>query len=111
MGHRKPRKPRKGRASEQSITRRGLRIYQRGDQIKALSGDRRDMASQGTKGVWCRVSFAGESPACECRCKHIAAVKHALLISSEAALGKKIGIMEQDLACPDCGTKKYSRDG
>ena len=29
MGHRRPRKPRKGRASEQSITRRGLCIYQK----------------------------------------------------------------------------------
>ena len=34
MGHRKLRK---GRASEQGITRRGLDIYQKGDQIKALS--------------------------------------------------------------------------
>ena len=55
-----PGNPERGRASEQSITRRGLRIYQRGDQIKALSGDRWDVASQGTEGVWCRVSFAGE---------------------------------------------------
>ncbi len=120
MGHRKPRKPRKGRASEQSITRRGLDIYQKGDQIKALSGDRWDVASQGTEGAWYRVSLAGESPACECayhttgkgcRCKHIAAVEHVLLISSEAALGRKIDIREQDLACPDCKEKKYSRDG
>ena len=117
MGHRKPRK---GRASEQSITRRGLRIYQKGDQIKALSGDRWDVASQGTKGVWYRVSFAGESPTCECayhttgkgcRCKHIAAVEHVLFISSEAALGRKVDVGKQDLACPDCWAKKYSRDG
>ena len=117
MGHRKPRK---GRASEYSITRRGLRIYQKGDQTKALSGDRWDVASQGTEGVWYRVSFAGKSPTCECayhttgkrcRCKHIAAVKHALLISPKAALGRKVDVREQDLACPDCGAKKYSRDG
>ena len=120
MGRRKPGKPRKGRASEQGITRRRLRIYQKGDQIKALSGDRWDVTSQDAKGVWCRVSFAGGSPTCKCayhatgkgcRCKHIAAVEHALLISSEAALGRKIDIGEQDLACPDCGAKKYSRDG
>ena len=49
-------------------------------------------------------SFAGESPTCECayhttgkgcRCKHIAAVEHTLLISSEAAFGKKVDVKEQ----------------
>ena len=78
------------------------------------------MASQGTKGVWYRVSFAGKNPTCECichttgkgcRCRHIAAVEHALLISSEAALCKKADIREHDLACLDCGEKKYARDG
>ena len=86
MERKKPRKPRKGRASEQCITRRGLHIHQKGDQIRALTGNRWDVASQGTEGVWYRVSFAGESPTCECayhttgkgcRCKHIAAVEHA----------------------------------
>ena len=57
-------KPRKGRATEQRITLRGLHIYQKGDQIKTLSGNRWDVASQGTEGVWYRVSFAGESPTC-----------------------------------------------
>ena len=89
-----------------------------GDQIKALIGNRWDVASQGTKGVLYRVSFAGEGHICGCayhttgkgcRRKHIAAVEHALLISPEAALGKKIDIREQVLACPDCGTK-YSSD-
>ena len=117
MGHRKPRK---GRASEQSITRRGLDIYQKGDQIKTLSGNRWDVASQGTEDAWYRVPLAGKSPTCECayhatgegcRCKHIAAAWHALLISSEATLGKKVDVREHDLACPDCGAKKYSRDG
>ena len=55
------------------------------------------MASQGTEGVWYRVPFAGESHACGCahhatgkgcRCKHAAAVEHALLISSGAAIGR-----------------------
>ena len=33
-------KPRKGRASESCITLRGLHIYQKGNQIKALSRNR-----------------------------------------------------------------------
>ena len=66
MERKKPRKPRRGRASEQSIMRRGLRIYQKGDQIRALTGNRWDVASQDTEGVWYRISFAGESPTCEC---------------------------------------------
>ena len=120
MGRRKPRKPRKGRASEQAITRRGLHIYQKGDQIKALTGNRWDVASQGTEGVWYRVSFAGKSPTCECpyhttgkgcRCKHIAAVEHTLLISSEAALGKKVDVKEKELVCPDCKKGEHTRDG
>ena len=47
----------------------------------------------------------------ECRCKHIAAVEHLLLISSEASLGKKISIEEHKLKCPKCKKKKYVRDG
>ena len=58
-------KPRKGRASEQCITRRGLHIYQKGDQIKDIGGNRWDVASQSTEGAWYRVSFGGESPTCE----------------------------------------------
>ncbi len=120
MGHKKPRKRRKGRASEQCITRRGLHIYQRGGQIRTLGGSLWDVASQGTEGVWYRVSFAGESPTCECayhatgkgcRCKHIAAVEHALLISSEATLGRKVDVKEQELECPKCKERKYARDG
>ena len=119
MGCKKPRKPRNGRASEQCITRRGLRIYQKGDQIKDLGWNRWD-GLPGHEGVWYRVSFAGESPACECvyhttgkgcRCKHIAAVEHALLISSEATLGKKVDVKEQDLVCSDCKKEEYTRDG
>ena len=120
MGCKKPRKPRKGRTSEQCITRRGLRIYQKGDQIRALTGHRWDVASQSGEGVWYRVSFAGESPTCECtyhttgkgcRCKHIAAVEHTLLISSEATFGKKVDIKEHELKCPGCKKKEYTRDG
>ena len=40
MGQKNTRKPRNGRASEQCITRRGLHIYQKGDQIKTLTGNR-----------------------------------------------------------------------
>ena len=113
-------KSRKGRVSEQTITRRGLRIYQKGDQIKTLNGNRWDVASQGTEGVRYRVSFAGESPTCECayhttgkgrRCKHIAAVEHMLLISSEASLGRKVDIKERELGCPKCKESKFARDG
>ena len=63
---RKPRKPRKGRASEQCITRRGLRIYQKEDHIKNLGGNRWDVASHSTEGVWYRVWFADVSLTCEC---------------------------------------------
>ena len=121
MGHKKPRrKPRKGRASEQAITRRGLRIYQQGDQIKTLTGMRWDVASQSTEGKWYRVSFACESSTCECayhttgkacRCKHIAAIEHLLLISSEASLGKKISVKEHELKCPKCKEKNYVCNG
>ncbi len=51
----KHKKSRKGRASEQSITRRGLHIYQKGNQIKYLGGNRWDVASQGTEDVLYRV--------------------------------------------------------
>lgn len=111
MGCKKPRKLRKGRASEQDITRRGLHIYQKGDQIKYLGGNRWDVTSQSTEDTRYRVSFAGKSPMCECthhttgkgcRCKHIAAVEHTLFISSEAALGKKVDIKKQHMVCPHC---------
>ena len=77
------------------------------------------MASQSEEGVWYRVSFADKSPTCECayhptgngcRCKHITAVEHELLISSEAALGKKIEINEHKPMCSKCKEKKYTRD-
>ena len=109
MGRKKPRKPRNGRASEQCITRRGLRIHQKGDQIKTLTGHRWDVASQSEEGVWYRVSFAGDSPTCECayhttgkgcRCKHIAAVEHTLLISSDATFGKKVDVKEKESVLP-----------
>ncbi len=58
MGRKKPRKPRNGRTSEQSMTRRGLRIYQKGDQIKTLTGHRWDVASQSEEGVRYGASFA-----------------------------------------------------
>ena len=51
-GHKKPRK---GRASEQCMTRRGLHIYQKEDQIKDLGGNRWDVASQSMEGACYRV--------------------------------------------------------
>ena len=60
MRCRKPRKRRRGRASERCMTRRGLRIYRKGDQIKTLTGNRWDVASQSAEGAWYRVSFTGE---------------------------------------------------
>ena len=38
------------RKIRQAITRRGLRIYQKGDQIKTLSEKRWEVASQNTDG-------------------------------------------------------------
>ena len=119
-GRRNSRKLRKGRVVETAITRRGLRIYQRGGQIKAPKGNRRGVASQSTEGAWCRVSFAGESPTCECayhttgkgcRCKHIAAVEHMLLIQSQPAGGKPTAVGGQKLRCPGCKKTKYTPHG
>ena len=44
-----------GVVSEQAITRRGLKICQKGDQIKALTENRWDVASQSTDGIGCRL--------------------------------------------------------
>ena len=74
----------------------------------------------GCGGAWYRVSFAGESPTCRCsyhatgkgcRCRHMAAVEHDLPMSSEAALGRKVGINEHEPKCPGCKKRKYARDG
>ena len=90
-----------------------------GDHIKDIGGNQWDVASQSTEGVWYRVSFADVSPTCECmyyttgkgcRCKHIAAVEHTLLISSEATLGKKVDIKKQCMMCPHCKKGEYTRD-
>ena len=79
-----------------------------------------DVASQNTDGNRYWVSFEFEHSTCECAyhttgkecgCKHIAAVEHLLLISSEAALGKKISVEEHELKCPTCKKKKFVRDG
>ena len=85
---------RRGKVSQKTITRRGLRIYQKDGQIKALGGDRWDVASQSVNDEWYRVSMSLEGPTCECkyhatgrrrRCNHIAAVEQPLSISSEPA--------------------------
>ena len=44
------------------------------------------------------------------QCKPIAAVENLLLISSEAALGRKISVKEYERRCPECKKKKYVRE-
>ena len=53
-----PKKPRKGRVSEQAITRRGRRICAKGGQIRTLTGNRWDVASQGTEGRWYKGEYS-----------------------------------------------------
>ena len=100
-------------SSEQAITRRGLKICQKGDQIKTLTENRWDVASQSTENVWYRVSFDGKAPTCECpyhikgegrRCKHIAAIEHILLISEELSHDNHITIKKPEVQCPDCNS-------
>ena len=111
---------RRGKVSQKTITRRGLRICQKDGQIKALSGDRWDVASQSVNDEWYRVSMSLEGPTCECkyhatgrgrRCKHIAAVEQLLSISSEPAPAEHIVIEEQEMRCPKCKCMDYTRDG
>ena len=80
---------RRGRPSQHAITRHGLRICQKDGQIKALGGDRWDVASQSVNDEWYRVPMSLEGPTCECkyhatgrgrRCKHVAAVEAAVHI-------------------------------
>lgn len=111
---------RKGRVSEEVITRRGLAIYQKGGQIKAISKTSWDVASQNTEGKQYRVSFATSAPTCECRyhstgngsrCKHISAVEHLMLAEAESSHNEKVIIREQKLACPKCNKTEYVRNG
>ncbi|MBI1657501.1 MAG: hypothetical protein IS632_01830 [Thaumarchaeota archaeon] len=120
MRRKKLRKSRKDRASEQCITRRGLPIHQKRDQIKTLTWNRWDVAFRDTEGVWCRVSFAGESPTCECAyhamgkecmCKHIAAVEHILPIRSRPSHGKGIALGRQDLGRPTARMRNIPATG
>ena len=111
---------RKGKVSQKTITRRGLRICQKDGQIRTLTGERWDVASESKDGGWYQVSFARDGPTCECayhvhgrgrRCKHIAAVERLLLISSKRAPGNHVVIKEQELRCPDCKKQNYKRNG
>lgn len=95
----KSRKPRKGVAPGKDTTPCVLHIFQEGGQTKALSGNRRGVASQGAEGAWHRVSFAGETPTYECAYhatgkgrRHMAVVEHMLLIRSQSASGKSIAV-------------------
>ena len=112
---------RKGRVSEEVITRRGLAIYQKGDQIKAISKTSWDVASQNMEGKQYRVSFATSAPTCKCkyystgngtRCKHISAVEHLMLAEVESESShEKVIIDEQKLACLECKKTEYVRNG
>lgn len=77
------RKQRKGSASEQSVDRRGRQIYEKDNQIKPLTRQRRDVASQSEEGVSYMVSLGCGRATCVCpyhvtgkgcRCRHMAAV-------------------------------------
>ena len=111
---------RKGRVSQKTITRRGLRICRKDGQIRTLTGERWDVASESRDGGWCLVSFARDGPTCECPHratargrgrKHIAAVEQLLLISSETAPGKRTAIKEREIMCPDCKGQNCKRNG
>ena len=52
--------------SQKTITRRGLRICQKDGQIRTLTGERWNVASESRDGKWYQVSFAREGPICEC---------------------------------------------
>ena len=93
----KPRKPRKGGAWGKDATLRVLHTFREGGQTKTLSGSRRGVAFQGAEGAWHRVSFAGETPICECAYhtagkgrRHTAVAERMLLIRSQRAGGKSI---------------------
>ena len=60
------RKQRRGRISEQSIDRRGRQIYEKGGQIKPLTGQRWDVASQSVEGVSYVVSLGCGRATCGC---------------------------------------------
>ncbi len=111
---------RKGKVSQKTITRRGLRICRKDGHIRTLTGERWDVASESRDGGWYQVSFARDGPTCECayhvrgrgrRCKHIAAVEQLLLISSKRAPGKRTVIKEREIRCPDCEKQNYKRNG
>ena len=121
MERKKARKRRRGRSAAEEITRKGLRIFNKRDQIKSLGGYRWDVASESKEGVWYRVSYATKSPTCECeyhttggqcRCKRMAIVERLLLVAAESEYDpKEIVIERQDLKCPKCPSKEHTRDG
>ncbi|MCE2508335.1 MAG: hypothetical protein J4G04_03410, partial [Nitrosopumilaceae archaeon] len=87
---RAPRKPRRARTSGQAITRRERRIYAEG-QVRALTGNIWDAASQGVEGRWYRVSLACGRSTCGCAyhttgkgCKGMAAVECLVLAEDES---------------------------
>ena len=90
-------KPRKGGARGKDATLRVLHTFREGGQTKTLSGSRRGVASQGAEGARYRVSFAGETPTCECAYhtagngrRHTAVAERMLPIRSQPAGGKSV---------------------
>ena len=114
------RKQRKGRASEQSVDRRGRQIYEKDNQIKPLTGQRRDVASQSEEGVSYMVSLGCGRATCVCpyhvtgkgcRCKHIAAVEYMPFQETESSATGRLIIGEAELKCPGCKKKNHVRNG
>ena len=67
-------------------------MCQKDGQIRTLTGERWDVASESKDGEWYRASFARDGPTCKCayhirgrgrRCKHISTVEQQRPISSE----------------------------
>ncbi len=111
---------RRGRTSQQNIDRSGREIYEKGDQITVLTDKRCDVKSQSMEGVTYRVSYGCGKFTCECpyhvagkgrRCKHIAAIEYMLLREAESPRSGETVIDEAELACTECGSKEYVKNG
>ena len=111
---------RRGRTSQQNIDRSGREIYEQGGQITVLTDKRCDVKSQSREGVTYRVSYGCGKFTCECpyhttgkgcRCKHIAAVEYMLLREAESPRSGDVVIGEAELACTECGSKEYVKNG
>ena len=111
---------RRGRTSQQNIDRSGREIYEQGGQIMVLTENRCDVKSQNREGVTYRVSYGCGKFTCECpyhtagkgcRCKHMAAAEYMLLREAESPRFGDVVIGEAELACTECGSKEYVKNG